>query len=144
MLQCVSKYWGMEALVKLSFWLWGAPGPHHSSVLKIGNTPSRVPHGRGARQRCPPRDSAIARESVKAMGTPQRRTLLTRPCSHGHDERLCWASPRRIGWVQIIHAGRQNWRPMGRLALVLARNSCGHIGRYSRPLRREDTYLRER
>ena len=41
------------------------------SVLEIRNTPSRVPDGDGACQRCTPGGSAIAREADKAMGTPQ-------------------------------------------------------------------------
>jgi len=106
------------------------------SVLKIGNTSSRVPDGGGACQRCAPGSNASTREAIKVMGTPKRRMLLNRSCSRGYDERLCWALPRRIGWVQIMHAGRQNWRLMGRQTLVLARKSSGHIGRYIRPLRR--------
>ncbi len=103
--------------------------PQQRSVLEIVNTLSRVPEGGGACQRCAPVGNASTREAIKAMGTPQQRTLLTRSCSHGHDERLCWAPPRRIGWVQIMHAGRQNWRLMGWQMLVLAQKSYGHIGR---------------
>lgn len=102
------------------------------SVLEIGNTLSRVPDGGRARQRCAP-EGAITREAIKATSTPQRRMLFTRSSSHGHDERLCCVSPRRIGWVQIMHAGRQDWRSMGRQMLVLTRKSSGHIGRAVEP-----------
>lgn len=84
------------------------------SILEIGNTPSRVRDGSGARQRCATTGSAVASEAVYSDGYPSTMHASHAAFLHGYDQRLRWARPGRIGLVQIMHAGGWNLRPMGR------------------------------
>ena len=115
------------------------------SVLEIGNTLSRVPNGGRVRQRCAPEGSTITREAVKATSTPQRRTLLTRFCSHGHNE-IVVLGVNEANWIGPNHTCRTAELAINGTADA---RSCAEIFRAHREGGRaaryedEDTYLSE-
>lgn len=115
------------------------------SVLEIRNTPSRVPDGGEACQRCTPGGSAIVREAVKAMCTPST-TYISHQALFAWPRRKVVLGVTEANWIGPNHTcrtaelavnGTADARPCAEIFRV--HREGGRAARYEN----EDTYLSE-